>query len=146
MLTDDHFSQPTYLNVLTIWFIRKSSSLIVSSRTQLTKYLQSLDKSNDVILPASTISLAEQSVRVSQNRIFLSKWPLMMVDPDPSVVTRSLQLEPANFVSMQARLRKSQIFRVRSWLPVTTLDGSPRNLAAITLPLWPVNVCCNKKK
>lgn len=66
-----------------------------------------------------------------------------MVVPDTSVpvVTRSLQLEPANFVSTHARLRKSHIFNVRSWLPVTTFDGSPKNLAAITFPLWPVKVC-----
>lgn len=130
-----------YLNVLIIWFIRRSNNLIVSSRTQLNKYLQSFDKSNDVILPCNTMSFAEQSVRMSQKRIFLSKWPLMMVDPDPSVVTKSLQLEPANFVSMHARFRRSHTFNVRSWLPVTTLDDSPRNLAAITLPLWPVRVC-----
>lgn len=62
----------SHLNDFIIWFIRKSSNLIVSSRTQLSKYLQSLDRSSDVILPWSTISLAEQSVRVSQKRIFLS--------------------------------------------------------------------------
>lgn len=61
-----------YLNVFIIWFMRKSNNLIVSSRTQLSKYWQSFDRSNDVILPCSTISFAEQSVRVSQNRIFLS--------------------------------------------------------------------------
>lgn len=58
------------------------------------------DKSSDVIFPGNTISLAEQSVRVSQKRIFLSKWPEIIVDPEPSVMTKSLQLEPANFVSM----------------------------------------------
>ena len=47
---------------------------------------------------------------------------------------------------LQARLRRSQILRVRSWLPVTTLDGSPRNLAAITFAQWPVRVCCNRKE
>lgn len=62
----------THQNVLIIWFMRRSNNLMVSSRTQLSKYLQSFDKSNDVILPWRTISLAEQSVRVSQNRIFLS--------------------------------------------------------------------------
>lgn len=72
----------------------------------------------------------------------------MIVVPDTSVpvVTKSLQLEPANFVSTQARLRKSHIFNVRSWLPVTTFDGSPKNLAAITFPLCPVNVCCKLKE
>lgn len=39
-------------------------------------------------------------------------------------------------------LCKSQIFRVLSWLPETTLLLSPRNLAARTFPLWPVKVCC----
>lgn len=62
----------SYLNDLIIWFMRRSNNLIVSSRTQLSKYWQSFDRSNDVILPCSTISLAEQSVRVSQKRIFLS--------------------------------------------------------------------------
>lgn len=52
-------------------------------------------------------------------------------------------------INLQARDRKSQIFKVRSWLPVTTTDVSPKNRAASTLPLCPVNVCCkneNKKK
>lgn len=136
----------THLKLLIIWFIRRSNNLMVSSLTQLIKYLQSLDKSNDVIFPCSTMSLAEQSVLVSQKRIFLSKCPLIIVEPDPSVVTRSLQLLPANLVSVQARLRRSQILRVRSWLPVTIFVASPTNLAAITLPLWPVNVCCNDKE
>lgn len=56
-----------------------------------------------MILPCSTMSLTEEaSARESQNRIRLSKWPLMMVVPEPSPVTRSLQLEPANLVSMPA--------------------------------------------
>ena len=49
-------------------------------------------------------------------------------------------------VNLQALLWRSQIFSVRSWLPETTLYASPKNLAAITLPLWPVNVCCNSWK
>lgn len=132
----------THLNVPIIWFCRKSNNLIVSSRTQQSNSLQSFDKSSDVIFPCSVISLEEQSVRVSQKRIFLSKCPLIIVEPEPSDVTRSLQHEPANLVSVQARLRRSQILRVRSWLPVTTLACSPRNFAASTLPLWPVKVCC----
>jgi hypothetical protein len=44
-----------------------------------------------------------------------------------------------------ALLLRSQILSVRSWLPETTLDGSPRNLAAITFPEWPVRVCCTNK-
>lgn len=122
------------------------------------------DKSSDVTFPFSWISLAKLSaLRVSQNLIFLSKCPLMIVDPDPSVVTRSLQLDPANFVSMQALLRRSHTLSVRSWLPVTIFCDSPTNFAAITLPLfernkknlmhhnmdnnlsaylWPVSVCC----
>ena len=45
-----------------------------------------------------------------------------------------------------ALLLRSHILSVRSWLPETTLDGSPRNLAAITFPEWPVRVCCTNKR
>jgi hypothetical protein len=45
-----------------------------------------------------------------------------------------------------ALLLRSQILSVRSWLPETTLDGSPKNLAAITFPEWPVRVCCTNNK
>lgn len=73
------------------------------------------DKSSEVTFPCTSISFASDSeLLVSQNLIFLSKWPLMMVDPEPSVVTRSLQLDPANFVSMHALLRRSHTFNVRS--------------------------------
>lgn len=100
-------------------------------------------RSSDVTFPWSRISLtSESALLVSQKRIFLSKWPLMIVEPAPSVVTRSLQLDPANFVSVQALLLKSHIFNVRSWLPVTIFWDSPTNLPAITLPLWPVSECC----
>lgn len=47
---------------------------------------------------------------------------------------------------LHALLLRSHIFKVLSWLPVTTLEGSPRNFAAITFPEWPVRVCCNKIK
>ena len=63
-------------------------------------FLLPLDRSNEVTFPLRRISLALDSDLVSQNRIFLSKWPLMMVEPALSEVTKSLQLEPANFVSM----------------------------------------------
>lgn len=43
---------------------------------------------------------------------------------------------------LQTLLLRSQIFRVRSWLPDTTLFGSPINFAAKTFALWPVSVCC----
>lgn len=43
---------------------------------------------------------------------------------------------------LQDLLCRSQILRVLSWLPETTLKLSPRNLAARTFPLWPVSVCC----
>lgn len=131
------------LNDLSTWFVRMSSSLMVSSRTQHSKYLQSLDRSREVTLPPRTISLAEKLALVSQKRIFLSKWPLIMVVPVPSVATRSLQLLPQNLVSIQAPVRSSQIFSVRSWLPVTTFVASARNLPAITFPLCPVRVCWN---
>merc|ERR1719180_197623 len=58
-----------------------------------------------------------------------------------SEVTRSLQLDPANLVEMHALLRRSQTLRVLSWLPLTTLVASPRNLAESTLPECPVKVC-----
>jgi hypothetical protein len=58
------------------------------------------DKSSEVILAERTMSFAEQSVLVSQNLIFLSKCPLIIVEPEPSVITKSLQLEPANLVSV----------------------------------------------
>uniref|UniRef100_A0A6B0U054 Putative secreted protein n=1 Tax=Ixodes ricinus TaxID=34613 RepID=A0A6B0U054_IXORI len=64
--------------------------------------------------PPSTISLALLSARVSQKRMRLSKWPLITVLPPPSLVTRSLHDEPAKMVRTQARLRRSQILRVRS--------------------------------
>lgn len=69
----------------------------------------------------------------------LSKCPLMIVDE--SVVTRSLHDDPANFVSVHALLLKSHILSVRSCEPVTIFCESPTNLAAITLPEWPVKVC-----
>lgn len=115
------------------WLRLRSNNLIVSSLTQATRYLQSenrvfecnfgknwkklpLDKSSDVIFPGNTISFEEQSVRVSQKRIFLSKWPEIMVEPDPSVMTRSLQLEPANFVSTPGKIRiRSSLFYAK-WL------------------------------
>lgn len=58
-----------------------------------------LDKSKDVTRPWTSISVCGFSVLVSQNRILLSKWPLMMVVPTVSDVTRSLQLDIANLVS-----------------------------------------------
>lgn len=63
------------------------------------EYNEPRDKSSEVILPWSMMSLEPDSVLVSQNLMVLSKWPLIMVDPDPSDVTRSLQLEPVNLVS-----------------------------------------------
>lgn len=91
--------EPPYRNVRTILFWRRSSRLMVSSRTQHSRNLLSLDRSSEVILPCIGMSLPVQSaVRVSQKRIFLSKCPLMM--DELSVVTRSLQLEPANLVSV----------------------------------------------
>lgn len=41
---------------------------------------------------------------MSQNRMLLSKWPEMMVDPAPSDVTKSLHDEPANFVSVPVEI------------------------------------------
>lgn len=61
---------------------------------------QPLERSSEVTFPWSWISLAVVSERISQKRILLSKWPLIIVVPAPSAVTRSLQLEPANFVPM----------------------------------------------
>lgn len=58
-----------------------------------------LDKSKDVTRPWTSISVCGFSVLVSQNRILLSKWPLIMVVPTVSDVTRSLQLDMANLVS-----------------------------------------------
>jgi len=52
-----------------------------------------------VTFPVSKILLAIDSDLVSQKRTVLSKWPLTMVDPILSEVTRSLQIDPANFVS-----------------------------------------------
>lgn len=48
-----------------------------------------------------------------------------------------------NIMHSHALMRRSYIFSVRSWLPVTTLLGSPMNLAAITLAQCPVSVCWN---
>lgn len=58
------------------------------------------DRSSDVIFPCNRISSEVESDLVSQNLILLSKWPLIIVEPEPSDVTRSLQLDPANFVSI----------------------------------------------
>ena len=58
------------------------------------------ERSSEVTFPCSRTSREVVSDRVSQKRIFLSKWPLIIVVPEPSVVTRSLQLEPANLVSI----------------------------------------------
>lgn len=57
-------------------------------------------RSSDVTLPWSMMWLADISVRMSQKRIRLSKCPEMMVEPAPSEVTRSLQDDPANLVSV----------------------------------------------
>lgn len=57
-------------------------------------------RSSDVTFPCSIMWLADISVRMSQNRICLSKCPDIIVDPAPSDVTRSLHDEPANFVSV----------------------------------------------
>ncbi|GBP49903.1 hypothetical protein EVAR_29516_1 [Eumeta japonica] len=57
-------------------------------------------RSSEVTFPCSMMWLAELSVRMSQKRIRLSEWPEMIVDPAPSEVTKSLQEEPANFVSV----------------------------------------------
>jgi len=48
--------------------------------------------------------------------------------------------------NLQALDRRSQIFSVRSWLPLTTIEGSPIKRAANTLPLCPVKVCCKFKE
>ena len=96
------------------------------------------EMSREVTFPCSKISLCVGSIRASQNRIFLSKWPLIM--QCESSVTRSLQLDPANNVFMQAFWAKSQIFNVLSWLPVTIFIEL-KNLPARTLPVWPVSVC-----
>lgn len=131
----------TYENVRRIWFIRRSRSFRVSSRTEHRRKLQSLDKSNDVILFDNNKSLIGFSILISQNRIFLSKWALIIDAPILSVVTKSKQLEPTNFVSMHAELLTSQTFSVLSWLPDIILYGSWRYLAAITFSIWPVRVC-----
>jgi len=49
----------------------------------------------------------------------------------------------ADVSDLHAVVLTSHNLRVRSWLPETTQCGSLRNLAASTLPLWPVSVCCN---
>lgn len=90
---------------------------MVSSRTQHSRNLLSLDRSSEVILPCIGMSLPVQSaVRVSQKRIFLSKCPLMM--DELSVVTRSLQLEPANLVSVPAK-GKSIFLALRAEVELT---------------------------
>ena len=78
-------------------------------------------------------------------------------------VTRSLQLDIANLVLVQALLFRSHTykytiteqdvititiyyvrnpptFRVLSWLPLTTRVVSPMNLAQSTLPEWPEKI------
>lgn len=60
------------------------------------------DKSSEVTFPSNKMSFELDSALVSQNLILWSKWPLIIVEPAPSEVTRSLQLEPANFVSIPA--------------------------------------------
>lgn len=57
-------------------------------------------RSSEVTFPCSIMWLADISVRMSQNRIRLSKCPDMMVEPAPSDVTRSLHDDPANLVSV----------------------------------------------
>jgi len=64
------------------------------------------ERSREVTFPWSRISREVVSERVSQKRILLSKWPLIIVVPAPSVVTRSLQLDPANFVSIPENRQK----------------------------------------
>lgn len=59
-----------------------------------------LERSREVTLPFRIMLLELDSERESQKRMLLSKWPLMIVDPELSSVTRSLQLDPANLVSM----------------------------------------------
>lgn len=125
--------------------MRRSKSFKVSSLTEHNRKLQSFDKSSDVILFGSSRSLIGFSILISQNRIFLSKWALIMDAPILSVVTKSKQLEPTNFVSIHAELRTSQTLSVLSWLPDIILYGSWRYLAAITFSIWPVRVCCGKE-
>ena len=88
----------THPNVLITWFILRSIILIESSLEHPNNEYPSGDISNEVTLPCNNISLELESERVSQKRIFLSKWPLIILVPSPSDVTRSLQLEPANIV------------------------------------------------
>lgn len=92
----------THWKLTRTWFMRTSSSLMVSSRTQHSSWHRSADKSSELIRPPSTISLALLSARESQKRRRLSKWPLMIVVPALSLATRSLQEEPANIVRMPA--------------------------------------------
>lgn len=62
-------------------------------------------------LPLTSILLTEPSARMSQKRILLSKWPLMIVVPAPSDVTTSLQLDPTKFVWVPANHKWTSPFQ-----------------------------------
>ena len=69
------------------------------------------ERSNEVILPFRAISFVLDSDRVSQNRILRSKWPLMILVPNPSDVTKSLHADPANMVFVPEKKKKKEIKR-----------------------------------
>lgn len=82
-----------------IW-VDKVKDAITKLKHHQNKQYKPLVISKEVTFPFTTISFGPDSDLVSQKRILLSKWPLIIVDPEPSAVTRSLQLDPANFVSI----------------------------------------------
>lgn len=85
-------------------------------------------------ITAESINEIRQSTSTMlSNRNFLSKYYWLK-----SIITIACRY-------LQALLLRSQIFRVRSWLPLTTLEASPKNLAAITFPECPVSVCWKER-
>lgn len=90
-----HYLFGQYFNIIKLYNLYAQHYKIFRKYENLPR-----DKSSEVTFPSNKMSFELDSALVSQNLILWSKWPLIIVEPAPSEVTRSLQLEPANFVSI----------------------------------------------
>lgn len=88
-----------YEYLLIFWSLVRLVSAFVSLSLKLSTSLP-LPMSSDVTLACTKISRTLKSALESQQRIFLSQCPLMIADPALSDTTKSLQQDPANFVSI----------------------------------------------
>lgn len=126
---------------LYVWITRFSLNSInfnVSSREHAKSNCLSRLMDSDVIAAWNCSSHRGVSLRESQNRIFLSKWPLIKF-PDESSATKSWHFEPAKSVLTHCRCWRSHAFKVLSWLP-EAIEVAVMNFAQNTFAPWPVNV------